>query len=430
MVYWHVRGVRFMKINYSNKMSISFSKAKKTETSLRHNNRNFTEEEKESFHNKHVDFSRSDQNNTLVKKDIHEAYDEIFGEALAEYNAKQKRSDRKIDDYYSKVFHDKRMSTQKEFLIQVGKKEDFEDDVDGKKWETANKILENYCKSFEKRNPKFKIYNAVIHNDESCPHLHLNVIPIAEGYKRGLQKQPSFDKALRQQFKMDKENSGSSFDVFQKFRDQEVKKVESELEKNKIGRLEVGTNAIENYHEYKKVVAKIEELKEEVLEEEEELEAVEGQVEELKEFRDHLASELETTHVESIEEYNSEEYPQDKFAVISREDFNRLEEQNELVPILVKRNKILSKENQELSEENEAQSEQLSQLRKVLELANRHMERIFEGGSKVWNRAMTYASKFHSSAREVIPEEMQQEPSGEEDYKNWRERAARVHRER
>ncbi|MCR6820496.1 plasmid recombination protein [Bacillus thuringiensis] len=44
-----------------------------------------------------------------------------------------------------------------------------------------------------------KVYNAVIHNDEASPHMHLNFVPVASGYKRGLEKQVSFDRAITQQ---------------------------------------------------------------------------------------------------------------------------------------------------------------------------------------------------------------------------------------
>ena len=50
-----------------------------------------------------------------------------------------------------------------------------------------------------KRNPNLKVYNAVIHNDEASPHMHLNFVPVASGYKRGLEKQVSFDRAIMQQ---------------------------------------------------------------------------------------------------------------------------------------------------------------------------------------------------------------------------------------
>ena len=64
--------------------------------SLTHNNREF------SYGN--VDQSRTKDNITYVKQSLSDAYLECFGEAVERYNAKQKRSDRKIDDYYKSLF--------------------------------------------------------------------------------------------------------------------------------------------------------------------------------------------------------------------------------------------------------------------------------------------------------------------------------------
>jgi hypothetical protein len=53
--------------------------------------------------------------------------------------------------------------------------------------------------SFQQRNPQLHVYNAVMHNDEASPHLHINVIPVATGYQRGMSVRPSFNKVLEGQ---------------------------------------------------------------------------------------------------------------------------------------------------------------------------------------------------------------------------------------
>ena len=45
----------------------------------------------------------SEENIILMDRDIKEAYREIFGESLREYNQKQKRKDRQINDYYEHI---------------------------------------------------------------------------------------------------------------------------------------------------------------------------------------------------------------------------------------------------------------------------------------------------------------------------------------
>ncbi|WP_283751267.1 plasmid recombination protein, partial [Bacillus cereus] len=174
-------------------MSVSLKKAT-NKTNIDHNNRTMTEKEKER--NSHIDYSESDKNEYLVQKDIKELYREEFGEALEKYNAKQKRNDRKIDDYYKHIERGKKTALQQEMIIQVGDMNDFNYRAD---YENANEILSEWFKGFEERNPNLKVYNAVIHNDEKTPHMHLNFVPVASGYKRGLEKQVAFDRAIMQQ---------------------------------------------------------------------------------------------------------------------------------------------------------------------------------------------------------------------------------------
>ena len=65
--------------------------------------------------------------------------------------------------------------------------------------ETASKILDEYMRGFEQRNPNIYVFNAVLHLDEATPYLHIDCIPIACDYKNGLQIRNSLDKALKQQ---------------------------------------------------------------------------------------------------------------------------------------------------------------------------------------------------------------------------------------
>ena len=50
--------------------------------------------------------------------------------------------------------------------------------------------------SFEERNPNFAVACSVMHNDEwhGTPHLHIDFVPIGEGYKKGPEKQLGFSR--------------------------------------------------------------------------------------------------------------------------------------------------------------------------------------------------------------------------------------------
>ena len=143
-----------------------------------------------------IDGSKSSENIILVDKDIREAYREIFGEALDKYNAKQKRADRKIEDYCDHIKKSK--NGEKLFyedVVQWGSKDDFQNPQTR---ERAKEALVKYVEGFEERNPNLKLIGAYIHMDEASPHLHLDYVPVANGYSRGLETRNSLDKAMKQ----------------------------------------------------------------------------------------------------------------------------------------------------------------------------------------------------------------------------------------
>lgn len=262
--------------------SISFKKGTKN-TSISHNNRELTDSQKTNDWHKHIDFTKSDENIYLEQTNLADKYEELFGEVVEKYNAKQKRADRKIEDYLAKVRKDKKLEPQREFIVQIGILDDFQTNrADGSSTGIskqqaeqnrviANKILVQYYKEFQERNPNLAVYNAVIHNDEISPHLHLNIVPVAEGYKRGVQKQPSFNKALVQQgIHADKDNGRV---LFNNFRNQEVDSIERLMNDYGWKRDIVGTNKIKDIHEYKEIMSEISELRQTAVKERESISA-------------------------------------------------------------------------------------------------------------------------------------------------------------
>ena len=60
-------------------------------------------------------------------------------------------------------------------------------------------MLDEYMKSFQQRNPNLYVFNAVLHDDEASPHLHIDFIPFyTHGRKIGLSKGVSMRAALRE----------------------------------------------------------------------------------------------------------------------------------------------------------------------------------------------------------------------------------------
>lgn len=98
----------------------------------------------------------------------------MFGETLKRYNDKQKRADRKIDDYYEKICNSKQEKPFYEIILQIGDKDNMSSlDENG---ELAKKILDNYFDTFEERNPYLKVFSAHLHMDEATPHLHIDFV--------------------------------------------------------------------------------------------------------------------------------------------------------------------------------------------------------------------------------------------------------------
>lgn len=157
--------------------------------SVGHNNREFIAE--------NVDRSRIDLNITLIKENIRDVYTELFGDALAAYNAKQKRKDRQIRNYYDHISHSRQEKPFYEVLFQIGNRDDTHCGTEAAA--IAVKVLQEFMEDFQKRNPHIRIFNAVIHLDEETPHVHIDFVPFATGQKRGLSTRNSLTKALEQQ---------------------------------------------------------------------------------------------------------------------------------------------------------------------------------------------------------------------------------------
>lgn len=157
-----------------------------------HNLRNYGEGKLPS----NVDVSRTEQNIVWKDETTAHAYHRIFDDAVSEYNAKQKRKDRQIKDYRTHILNSK--NGEKEFyedVLQWGKQEDF---IEHPEWrEIAKECLLEYIEGFEERNPGLELIGAYIHMDEASPHMHFDYIPVATGYKTGVQKRNSLDRAMR-----------------------------------------------------------------------------------------------------------------------------------------------------------------------------------------------------------------------------------------
>ena len=172
--------------------TISFPKGK---GHLAHNNRDFI--------CNNVVPERTAWNRIYIQEPLKDAYEKCFGQALRDYNAAQKRKDRQKDDYLKEIENSgNKEKTFYENIVQIGKKTDTPvTDENGALTEDAKaaiEVLDRYAKTFQERNPNLYLFNCVMHLDEATPHLHIDYIPVAHGYKNGMKIRNSLTKAFQQ----------------------------------------------------------------------------------------------------------------------------------------------------------------------------------------------------------------------------------------
>ena len=165
------------------KRTISFMTGK---GSVNHNSR--------KFHAKNTDPERSHLNVEYCNENIKDVYHELFDEALARYNEKQTRNDRRIDDYYEKIRSGKQEKPFHEIILQIGDRETM--GAETEEGRLAAKILDEYMQGFQRRNPTLRVFSAHLHMDEATPHLHIDFVPYTTGSKRGLDTRVSLKQAL------------------------------------------------------------------------------------------------------------------------------------------------------------------------------------------------------------------------------------------
>lgn len=194
---------------------------------LKHNNRSFDEREWGQTTNKHINRELSKYNTTFIQEPIEKAYEKAFGKALKEYNEKQKKKSRRIDNYYEyikektdKAKGKKKGSTtynlQDEVILTIGNKETWDNIhqsfydhykdpekaeqmfIQYKKQE-SDQIFREFLDEFQAKHKHLYVFNAVAHYDEAgAPHMHMNFFGMAEGVEKGLRLQPRTTRAIAQ----------------------------------------------------------------------------------------------------------------------------------------------------------------------------------------------------------------------------------------
>lgn len=128
---------------------------------------------------------------TSLYEDVKDLYLEEFEEARLEYNKEQEdkgRNDRKIMDYFKKISDNTKNDLACEIIIELGDKKYWDTKDDKFKHKMTN-VFKEQLNDLQELVPDFKIASAIIHYDETSPHLHIVGVPIKYKNKNGMSKQ-------------------------------------------------------------------------------------------------------------------------------------------------------------------------------------------------------------------------------------------------
>lgn len=183
--------------NDKNKSIKAKQEAKNTPSGTTSKNNNAIQNVKQLGKVNNHNLRQYDNNQELIKtikgsndivKDVKDLYLDLFDEARLEYNNKQTRDDRKIDNYFNKISNDTKHDLACEIVIELGNMEYWDEKSLEHKYQMTQ-VFEQQLEDIQEIVPNFYIANATIHFDEHSPHMHIVGVPVKENCKTGLSKQ-------------------------------------------------------------------------------------------------------------------------------------------------------------------------------------------------------------------------------------------------
>ncbi|WP_439033690.1 plasmid recombination protein (plasmid) [Bacillus paranthracis] len=337
--------------------SISFNQSH--QSSLSHNNR------ENIYGNPGIDPARSQENIYFVQKDIRSVYKDVFQEAVDKYNEKQKRNDRKIENYYDKIHKDDKTHEQRELVVAIGEGKD-----DPKYREAKKEALKRYAEAFQERNPKLAVYNMVLHDDEANPHLHINYVPNFES-SRGLTRRVGMDRALQQQGV-----EGTGRKLIAHWRETETAYIE-QLAKEYIPNFEranVGSHKYMKVRQYKEYAEAKSTIENQVEERETQLQTIDDYLKNVEE----KTNELEMTK-KSLESNVVDTYKE--LEIVKQQ----VESENEKLQLIGQRHIELEKRVEQMQKELDSATNQVPN--KPVKIPFLHKEEVVEVQDKMFGKA-------------------------------------------
>lgn len=309
-------------------------------------------------------------------------YHKLFDDSLMKYNAKQKRKDRQIKNYYDKIARSKQEKLFYEVIVQIGNRDDT--GIGSNAANIAVKVLTDYVELFIRRNPQLYVFGAYIHMDEETPHIHIDFVPWSTDNKIGPETKNSLKGALASR---GFESEGKGNTEWQQWSEAEKEDIAIIMEKYGIGWKELDTHKPHlSVLDYKK-----QERSREVKELEQELEDI-NVVIELKEEREaRLDKEI---HKQQLQLKKDREEAEKSLSIVS----SLKDKIMEAGRAQENRNKSLIADNQELEDIITDKKGQLTDLQAVLERAHT----VFDKADEELTRAREELAEVRKLRNELI----------------------------
>ena len=187
-----------------------------------------------------------------IVEDVKQVYLDEFEEARIEFNNKQTRNDRKINNYFEKACT-LQNDIACEIIIELGDMDFWQDKDD----EYRFKMIDVYNEQIQDLNkivPNFKVANATIHFDETSPHMHVVGVPVIDNCKKGMKKQVGKSKVFTKESltAIQDKMRNACIKSYNKFYD-----VDSRLKAKQKGRnQDINVKEMDNYRQMKKKLEK------------------------------------------------------------------------------------------------------------------------------------------------------------------------------
>ena len=183
-----------------------------------------------------------------IVNDVKQLYLDEFEEARIEYNNKQTRNDRKIDNYYKKVCESQN-DIACEIIIELGDMDFWQDKDNEYKYKMID-VYNEQIQDLSKILPAFKVANATIHFDETSPHMHVIGVPVIDNCTRGMKKQVGKSQLFTKESltKIQDKMRNACIKSYNKFYDVDIKLKEKQKGRNQ----DINVKDMGNYKETKR----------------------------------------------------------------------------------------------------------------------------------------------------------------------------------